>query len=185
MEPHKQTRLVLDFIFHLVHSRCFLMGKELITWSLTDHNITVTLFRLLFMLVSPPLSCVTNLWMSPRAPDVTAHWHHSVTLSQAMRQMRRMVKCVTSGNWDLTDSDGHSIDENVGEKGARVRNICYWLLELSGAHSLTSPSSDTAITRLIYRSKITVDHKIKHCRNLANYPRSSGDTHNYLVCQNQ
>ena len=34
MEPHKQTRLVLDFIFHLVHSRCFFMGITLVSYHL-------------------------------------------------------------------------------------------------------------------------------------------------------
>ena len=62
--------------------------------------------------------------------------------------------CFTHENWVLTDSDWHSMDENVGEKRARVRNICYRLPELSRTHSLTSLLLHSHHTTDILRSKI-------------------------------
>ena len=129
MEPHKQTRLVLDFIFHLVHYQYFFTG-------------------LLFMLVSPPLSChlSLNVPLCPGCHSSLASYCHTMSSHETWSNVSRMETefwlTLTDTQWTKT------LEKRERESGPFATGSQSW-----AEHIPSHPSSDTAITRLIFRSK--------------------------------
>ena len=125
---------------------------------------------------------VTYPWMSPCAPDVTAHWHHIVTPCQAMRHGQMYHEWRRSSDWLWLTLNGRKRWRKGSESpdhllpAPRVERNTFPHIP-----PLTQPSHDWYLDQSIKDYCWSINNIIKHFRNLAKYPRSRGDTHNYLV----
>ena len=135
----------LGFHFPSCSLPIFLHGSSL---ELITGPLTITVTGLLFMLVSPPLCChlSLNVPLCPGCHSSLASYCHPMSSHETWSNVARMETefwlTLTDTQWTKT------LEKRERESGPFATGSQSW-----AEHIPSHPSSDTAITRLIFRSK--------------------------------